>query len=98
MTAQRAGGAAVTDAEITAQLAVWLGPTVVSRLTTAGQRAAAHDVFRLIADGERPETACKWMVGMNPHLGDDNPLLAIAAGHHRDVMAAARAYLKGGPA
>jgi hypothetical protein len=85
----------MTDAEITAQLAVWLGPTVTSRLTTRAQRATAHRVFRMIADTERPDTARAWMVGTNPHLDDDNPLLAIADGRGHAVMRAARAYLSG---
>ncbi|WP_312632057.1 hypothetical protein [Streptomyces noursei] len=39
--------------------------------------------------------ARSWLIGMNPHLSDDNPLRAIAAGRGDEVLAAARAYARG---
>ena len=36
-----------------------------------------------------------WMIGLNPHLDDTPPILAIAAGRFDDVEAAAKAYEEG---
>ncbi|MET7975750.1 hypothetical protein ABZW44_22445 [Streptomyces mirabilis] len=85
----------MTDAETAAQLTAWFGPTVARTLTTAAQRAAAHRIHRMIADTAGGAVATMWMVGMNPHLGDQAPFDVIADGRGRDVEAAARGYLNG---
>lgn len=54
---------------------------------------AAHQVFEMIAKREGPHVARAWMIGMNPHLDDENPILCIARDRHHDVIVAARAYL-----
>lgn len=36
-----------------------------------------------------------WMIGMNPHLDDRNPLTELLAGNVKDVLAAHRAYMRG---
>jgi hypothetical protein len=58
-----------------------------------GRLRAAHKVFCLISDREGPHIARAWMIGMNPQLDDENPILCIAQDRHRDVLAAARSYL-----
>lgn len=90
-------GAAVTQApdRISADLAAWLGDPLTDRLTDAVQREAAHRIFQQIAGCEEEATARNWMIGMNPHLNDQAPILAIAEGQAADVEAAARAYLNG---
>jgi hypothetical protein len=55
----------------------------------------AHQVSQVIAEREGPQVARAWMLGMNPQLDDENPILCIAADRHHDVLLAARAYLKG---
>ncbi|OQQ12990.1 hypothetical protein B0675_39935 [Streptomyces sp. M41(2017)] len=84
-----------TSDRTTTDLTAWLGEPLTDRLTDAEQREAAHRIFRHIADQEEEATARNWMIGMNPHLNDQAPLLAIAAGQTADVDAAARAYIDG---
>lgn len=85
----------MTDTKIAADLHAWFGPTAARTLTTAVQRAAARRIHRMIADTAGDNVATMWMVGMNPHLGDQAPLDVIADGHGQDVEAAARGYLNG---
>ena len=82
-------------AVVEAQLEDWLGADLARHLTTARQQDVAWQVMRRLADRECPGVARAWMLGMNPHLGDESPLLAIVAGRAGDVEAAARAYLDG---
>ncbi|MFE9448337.1 hypothetical protein [Streptomyces sp. NPDC006739] len=70
------------------------GPKVAALLTPE-QQADAVQVFRLIADRETEAIARAWMIGQNPHLGDQPPILAIRDGRAHDVEGAARAYLDG---
>lgn len=67
----------------------------VASLLTPEQQEQAVDVFRLLANAEDDATARAWMIGTNPHLGDENPILTIADGRSVEVRAAARAYLGG---
>lgn len=78
-----------------AQLEDWLGSDLARHLTTARQQDVALQVMRQLAERECPGVARAWMTGMNPHLGDESPLLAIVDGRASDVEAAARAYLDG---
>jgi hypothetical protein len=82
-------------AVVEAQLEDWLGSDLARHLTTARQQDLAWQVMRRLADRECPGVARAWMTGMNPHLGDEAPLLAIVDGLASDVEAAARAYLDG---
>lgn len=59
-----------------------------------GKLRTAYEVVELIAENESPEIALIWMCGMNPQLGDDNPAFEIGRGNGRDVLVAARAYVK----
>jgi hypothetical protein len=81
--------------EIAAQLVDRLGSNLAARLTTSEQQATAHRILQQLADREDPATARAWMIGMNPHLDDQAPILAIAEGRGQDAEAAARAYLNG---
>jgi hypothetical protein len=67
----------------------------IAALLTPNQRAEAVQVFQQIADREGEATARAWMIGMNPHLDDQAPILALRDGRSSDVMVAARAYLEG---
>ncbi|MFF2100949.1 hypothetical protein [Streptomyces sp. NPDC058202] len=78
---------------ISADLAAWLGEALADRLTDAVQREAAHAIFQQVADSDGRTVARAWMIGLNPHLNNQAPLLAIAGGQTADVKAAASAYL-----
>jgi len=67
----------------------------VAALLTPEQQDIAVQVFQQIADREDDATARAWMIGMNPHLDDQAPILALQDGRTDDVLAAARAYLNG---
>ncbi|MFD5881923.1 XRE family transcriptional regulator [Streptomyces yangpuensis] len=55
----------------------------------------AFQVFRYIEECENRHVARAWMMGMNPQLEDESPLLAIADEKFKEVMAAARSYRQG---
>lgn len=57
---------------------------------------AAFQVFQLIQTTDAPHTVRAWFMGMNPQLEDTSPAEALAEGLHREVMAAARAFVSGG--
>lgn len=69
------------------------GPVATGRLTGPQQNTAV-DAYTLIQAADGPGVARAWMIGMNPHLDDTAPLLAIQEGRGHDVLAAARAYTK----
>lgn len=56
----------------------------------------AYQVFHLVQSAESPHTVRAWFVGLNPQLDDTSPAEAIASDRHRDVLAAARAFVAGG--
>lgn len=72
-----------------------LGPELATLLTTPKQQQTAAQIIQQLADREDQHTARAWMIGMNPHLDDQAPILAIAEGRADEVRAAARAYLNG---
>ncbi|MGW7001365.1 hypothetical protein ACWGCW_00710 [Streptomyces sp. NPDC054933] len=72
-----------------------LGPELAAYLTTSDQRAVAAEVFALIAEDSDPGAARAWLIGVNPHLDDENPIRAIAANRADEVLAAAHAYADG---
>ncbi|MFD8771436.1 hypothetical protein [Streptomyces sp. NPDC059916] len=79
----------------TEALIAQFGRRVTSQLAEPEQRATATRIFQQLAEREDPATARAWMIGMNPHLDDQAPILAIATGRGREAEAAARAYLDG---
>lgn len=56
----------------------------------------AYQVFQLLEHSEADATIRAWFMGMNPQLDDVSPLEALQQGLHREVLAAARAFLAGG--
>lgn len=72
-----------------------LGPNAAALLTTPEQRQTATQIITQIATRESEAIARAWLIGMNPHLGDEAPLLAIADGRGDQAQAAAHAYLNG---
>ncbi len=58
---------------------------------------ATFDVLQLLLSaGDSRHVVRAWFVGMNPQLDDASPAESMAAGHLREVMAAARAFAAGG--
>lgn len=68
------------------------------RIPGAGEAnlRVAFQVFRLIQTVDAPQTVRAWFMGMNPQLDDVSPAEALSEGAHREVMAAARAFVAGG--
>lgn len=54
-----------------------------------------YTIFRMICEVDAAATARAWFMGMNPQLDDLSPAEAIRDGKHREVMAAARAFIAG---
>lgn len=52
-----------------------------------------YRVWRALEDVEGRHTALAWLVGANPRLGDDMPVLYIQQLREREVMGAALAYI-----
>lgn len=76
------------------------GIRLLGRLETESRRpdealTAIQQIREMFATREGDGVFRAWMVGMNPHLNDKNPLLEIIAGNTWDVMVAARAYMQG---
>lgn len=59
------------------------------RLTTA------HMIWSLLAQADSDYVARAWFIGVNPRLGDEQPLMAIRAGRFPETLAAARAFARG---
>lgn len=74
-------------------VAAAFGSRLADWLNTDEHRDQAWTLHQLIAAKDGPHIAAAWLIGMNPHLGDDSPLQAIQAGHSEDARAAAHAYL-----
>lgn len=53
-------------------------------------------VVELLAEVEGDDVTRAWFIGMNPQLDDESPAEEIAAGHVRDVLAAARTFINAG--
>ncbi|RZL79626.1 MAG: hypothetical protein EOP32_18950 [Rhodococcus sp. (in: high G+C Gram-positive bacteria)] len=66
-----------------------------ARSVGEGRLRAAFQVFQLVQAVESASTVRAWFIAMNPQLDDESPAEAMAAGRHRDVMAAARAFVAG---
>ena len=80
-------------------------PRTVTRWISGDASPAAHDqqllrdtlqVVEILTEVEGPEVTRAWFIGMNPQLDDESPAEEIAAGHVRDVLAAARAFVNAG--
>ena len=56
----------------------------------------AYQIYFMLSPIEGDHTIRAWFMGMNPQLEDEAPAEALAKGHARDVMAAARAFVNGG--
>uniref|UniRef100_UPI0030E329EB hypothetical protein n=1 Tax=Streptomyces tubercidicus TaxID=47759 RepID=UPI0030E329EB len=70
-----------------------LGARVADWLDTDEHRDQAWNLHQRITDQHGPYVAAAWLIGMNPHLGDNSPLQAVRNGNSADARAAAHAYL-----
>ncbi|MGW1496127.1 hypothetical protein [Streptomyces sp. NPDC002402] len=75
-----------------AELAAAVGKKLTAVLSTDAQRATALAAYHLIADTDGPGVARAWLIGINPHLNDKAPLLAIRAGQGPAALQAAQAH------
>lgn len=66
------------------------------RIDSEGKLRAAYQVFQELLPVESSATIRAWFMGMNPQLGDQSPIEAIAEGKSKQVMAAARSFVSGG--
>lgn len=83
-------------------LSVRLGPKVVLYMSdgrslgeTAELFRAGREVFEMISAAEGDDVARAWMIGMNPHLDDESPILTLQQKRCAEVLRAGRSYLAG---
>lgn len=85
-------------------VAVGVAPETVTRWSTQARTPQpdheerlrhTYAVFQHILTVDAAPTARAWFMGMNPQLDDYSPAEAIRDGRHREVMAAARAFVQG---
>ncbi|MGW3385247.1 XRE family transcriptional regulator [Streptomyces albogriseolus] len=77
------------------QVGRWARSQNTPRFDSECRLRTAYQVFIYISNCENRHIARAWMMGMNPQLEDDSPIQAIADGHFKDVMAAARSFRRG---
>lgn len=56
----------------------------------------SYQVFQMLAELDSPHTVRAWFIGLNPQLDDTSPASAIHDGNLKDVLVAARAFVRGG--
>lgn len=61
----------------------------------ARRLTAAHRIWVQLADAESDDVARAWLVGENPYLGEQAPVLALREGKVRETLRAAQAFLDG---
>lgn len=81
--------AGVEDAK---QVGRWARSQNAPRFDSECRLRTAYQVFTYIATCENEHIARAWMMGMNPQLDDDSPIVAIADERFKEVMAAARSF------
>jgi hypothetical protein len=77
-------------------LSRWKQGSIPVPLEASQRLRSIYQVFRLLESSEADHTIRAWFIGMNPQLDDTSPIEAVKGGQHREVMAAARAFLAGG--
>lgn len=56
---------------------------------------AAYQIWKTIATTDDAYVARAWFIGVNPRLGDVQPVIALRNGQLTETMAAARAFVAG---
>lgn len=77
-----------------APVEAWTSPRGPNAAQEARLRTA-YEAFTLIASREGPHIARAWMIGVNPHLDDSNPILCIAQDRYHNVLEAAQVHIGG---
>jgi len=90
LTAHVAG---VTDPKMVTK---WASGTVKPGVQRETRLRHAYQIFQLLLEAEDEYVARAWFIGMNPELDDETPADVLRAGRVRDVMNAARAFLRDG--
>lgn len=55
----------------------------------------AYQIWSRIAGAESDYVARAWFIGVNPRLGDEQPVMAIRNGRYAETLAAAKAFVDG---
>lgn len=55
---------------------------------------AGYEITKLLVNAEGVHIARAWLIGMNPQLADENPLMEIGKGNGNTVLLAAKSYLE----
>lgn len=74
----------------------WIAGESIPNPTTAARLRDTFQILTMLRAEEGDHTIRAWFMGMNPQLDDIAPAEALASGHVRDAMLAARAFVNGG--
>lgn len=75
----------------------WAGGEAEPTPAQEEQLRLARQVWLMIERAEGPSVARAWMIGANPHLGEDTPLTAIRERRRAAFVGAAVAFLEADP-
>ncbi|QJU56270.1 hypothetical protein SCB71_21240 (plasmid) [Herbiconiux sp. KACC 21604] len=87
---------ALITAKQTRTVTRWVTGTAVPSAQDQQLLRDTLQVVELLAEVEGDDVTRAWFIGMNPQLDDESPAEEIAAGHVRDVLAAARTFINAG--
>jgi hypothetical protein len=78
-------------------VATWIGGDHQPRSDSENQLRTAYQALQELLEGGNTEhTARSWFVGLNPQLDDIAPANALRDGQLREVLVAARSFVRGG--
>lgn len=84
--------AGVKDRKLPPKWALPTGPT--PRAESERKLRTAHRVFTALARNQDAHIARSWFIGLNPLLDEMQPVVALNEGRDREVIEAARSYLR----
>ena len=74
----------------------WAEGANAPRAASEAKLRLALQIVHLLQEQESPHVVRAWFVGLNPQLDDTAPATAIAEGHLKEALTAARAFVAGG--
>ena len=88
--------AVITGSRDPKALASWIEGTRQPRPKVEQRLRAALQTVEILMDVETGHVVRAWFIGINPQLEDETPADALAADRLKDVVSAARAFVRAG--
>jgi len=77
-------------------IARWIAGESTPRREKEERLRAAFQVFHLLQARDAAPTVRAWFIGLNPQLDDESPSEALRQGKLREVLVAAKSFVRGG--